>query len=197
MFYMKVTENSYSLFHGFNSCLASLCLSQVYSLLPEINRLKIQEHNGLTWWQLFLVLIFISFATALAFPFFCSWASVATPLAIFYLPISCPWWGPSFLRADSVSDLWTFVSVEAVLRSSWKSGNLSFLELCCDLSFGIFFIIWSAYWEVFRYFSFVQFFFSIHPSQCRAIVGESLLLNVHLISLDSAGFLSCFFITSG
>lgn len=103
----------------------------------------------------------------------------------------------SFLRADSVSDLWTFDSVEAVLRSSWKFGNLSFLELCCDLSFGNFFVIWSAYWEVFRYFSFVQFFFSIHPSQCRAIVGESLLLNMHLISLDSAGFLSCFFITSG
>lgn len=107
----------------------------------------------------------------------------------------------SFLRADSESDLWTLVSVEAVLSSSWKVRNLSFLELCCDLSFGNFFVIWSAYWKVFRYFSFVQFFYSIHPSihpsQCRAIVGEPLLLNMHLISLDSAGFLSCFFITSG
>lgn len=118
---MKVTENRYSLFHGFYSSLASLCLSQLYYLLPEINRLKIQEHHGFTWWQLFLVLIVISFAKTLA--------------------LSIPWslslsWGLCQL------DLWTFFSEEAVLSSSWKFGNLSFLELCCDLSFGNFQVIW-------------------------------------------------------
>lgn len=97
VFYMKVTENSHSLFHDFNSYLASLCLSQLYYLLPGINRLEIQGHHGLTWWQLFLVLIFISFAIAFAFPFVCFWASVATPLAICYsLPIRYPQWGPVF-----------------------------------------------------------------------------------------------------
>lgn len=53
----------------------------------------------------------------------------------------------SFLRINSVSDLWTFVSEEAVFSSSWKFGNLSFLELCCDLSFGNFLVIWAAYWK--------------------------------------------------
>lgn len=80
----------------------------------------------------------------------------------------------SFLRVNSVSDLWTFVSEEAVLCSSWKFGNLSFLELCCHLSFGNFLVVWAAYWKIFRYFRFVQFFYSIHPSQCRAVLGESL-----------------------
>lgn len=139
-----------------------MCLSHLCYLLPGIKRLKRQEHHGLTWWQLFLV--FISFAIGLGFQFF--WSAVATPLASHpNLPTSYPQQAPDL----SWTLIW-FQTCELLLlygscfKQLLKIQQFEFLRIVMWLSFGFgnFLVIWSVYWKVFWYFSFVQFFYSIH-----------------------------------
>lgn len=107
------------------------------------------------------------------FYFFCNrswisvfWSAVATPLASHpNLPTSYPQQAPDLswmlIRFQTCELLFLYGSC---FKQLLKIQQFEFLRIVIWLSFGFgnFLVIWSVYWKVFWYFSFVQFFYSIH-----------------------------------